>query len=373
MGLDYVKELVYKIADAVSGGEVVPIETAHISGVSYITIGEYGTQFLEHLASLGARVSVFTTSNPSAVDIGGALSVDEKIARGQERINKALRTMGVSTFYSCVPYEFVLTRQRTFHAWAESSAAAYINTFRDAWSDKNPGPLALLGAIAGFVPRTPLYTLEGRRPTALVEVKVGPLGSLEAGVVGALIGEKVGTGVPYVRGAVFKDEESRREFVAALSTYSAIVFAVVEGVTPNWREYREMWDPTDKVVISEEDVNAYIKEAGDVDAVYIGCPFADVDTVLWVLGEVSKRGAAKRPIYISTSPSTLKQLGKLVEKAAELNVKIFAGSCLVVSPHTRRFSSIATDSFKAAYYIPRLHGVKVVPCRRERCIDLAYG
>ena len=48
MGVEYVKEMVFKIADAVSGGEVVPIETAHVSGVSYLTIGEYGAQFLEH-------------------------------------------------------------------------------------------------------------------------------------------------------------------------------------------------------------------------------------------------------------------------------------------------------------------------------------
>ncbi|MEZ0319078.1 MAG: aconitase X [Pyrobaculum sp.] len=373
MGVEYVREMVFKIADAVSGGEVVPIETAHVSGVSYLTIGEYGAQFLEHLASLGVKVSVFTTSNPSAVDIGGVLEVEEEVLKGQRRIDAALRRLGVNTFYTCAPYEFILTRPRTFHAWAESNAITYINTFRDAWSDKNPGPLALLGAIAGFVPKTPLYTMEGRRPTALVRIEAGPLDSLDAGVVGALVGERLGSGVPYVQGAVFIDEESRREFAAAFSTYSSMVFAVIEGETPHWEEYRRGADFRDKITISPEDVGRYYKDLEVPEAVYLGCPFADVETALWVLSEVKKRGPAKRPIYISTSPSVARQLGRLVEEAARYNVKIFAGSCLVVSPHTRRLRAVATDSLKALYYIPRLHGVRAVPCKRSLCIDLAYA
>lgn len=371
---EYAVETVLKIADAVSGGEVVPIETAHVSGVSFLTVGEYGVEFLEFLASSGARVSVFTTSNPSALDVGGLLDVGGEVALGQARILKALRALGVSVVSSCAPYEFVFTRQRTFHAWAESNAITYINTFRDAWSDKNPGPLALLGAIAGFVPRTELYTLEGRRPTALVEVDVGVLGSLEAGVVGAIIGERLGVGVPYIRGVAFVDEEGRREFAGALSTYSSIVFAVLEGITPNWREYWGLADVRERVKIGREDVDRFLKDVEGVpDVVYLGCPFADLETVLWIASEVRKRGRAKRPIYVSTSPGVYGQLGRLVEELASLNVRVFAGSCLVVSPYTRRFRSVATDSLKAFYYIPRLHGVAVIPCRRERCIDLAYA
>jgi len=370
---EYAKEVVFKIADAVSGGEVVPVETAHVSGVSYITIGEYGAEFLEFLASSGAKVSVFTTSNPAAVDLGGVLEADDEVLRGQEKISRALRKLGVSTIFSCTPYDFVLTRPRTYHAWAESNAITYINTFRDAWSDKNPGPLALLGAIAGFVPKTSLYTLEGRRPTALVKLDVEPLDSLEAGIVGALLGERLGSGIPYLKNASFIDEESRREFAAALSTYSSMVFAVVEGVTPNWREYLNMAEFQDKIEISRSDVSSYLKDVEEPDLVYFGCPFADMDAVLWILNEVKKRGPAKRPIYISTSPGTYKQLGKLVKTAADLNVHIFAGACLVVSPFTRRFTRIATDSLKAVFYVPRLHGVKIFPCKRLQCIELAYA
>lgn len=370
---EYAREAVLKVADAVSGGEVVPIDTAHVSGVSYLTIGDHGVEFLKRLASLGARVSVFTTANPAAVDTGGVLEVDRRTAEAQREIIAALRALGVSVILSCAPYEFVLVRPRTAHAWAESSAAAYINTFKDAWTDKVPGPLALLSAIAGFAPRTQLYTPEGRRPTALVRVTFKPRDPLEAGIVGALIGERLGHGVPYVSGIRLPDEASRREFAAALSTYSSIVFAVIEGATPNWAEYARAADPGERIEIEGSDVQRLLRCAGVPDAVYVGCPLADAETVLWVINEVARRGPARRPVYVSTSPATYKLVERQARAALRLNVVILAGSCLVVSPHARRLKSIATDSAKAAFYISRLHGIRVSLCRREDCIKLAYA
>jgi len=110
---EYARDVVLKIADAVAGGQVVSVETAHVSGVSYLTIGDYGAEFLEFLASTGAKVSVFTTSNPAAVDLGGVLTVSDEVLRGQERIARALRALGVSVTFSCAPYDFILTRPRT--------------------------------------------------------------------------------------------------------------------------------------------------------------------------------------------------------------------------------------------------------------------
>ncbi|MEL9991021.1 MAG: aconitase X [Thermoproteus sp.] len=364
-------EAVRKIADAVSGGEVVEIETAHVSGVSYLTLGEYGVKFIEALASSGAKVKVFTTSNPAGYDVSSVLGVEPEFAMGQRRVIDAFLKIGVSPMLTCAPYEFLRVRPGTMHAWAESNAITYINTFRDAWSDKNPGPLALLAAIAGFVPKTAMYTFEGRRPTAYVEAKM-TVDPLKAGLVGAFVGETLGSGIPYFVGLVLDSEEARREFAAALSTYSSIIFAVVEGATPNWRRYLAEADFRDKISISEGDLSKYLKDVGNPDVVYLGCPHLDFETVVRLASYILGRGRAKKPIYISVSPGTYRALGNLAEKLREYNVHIFAGSCLVVSPYTRKYKVIATDSMKSVYYMPRLHGVKVMPCETLRCIDYAY-
>jgi len=360
-------ETILKIADAISNGEVVEIETAHVSGVSFLTIGKYGVEFLEHLS--GYKVSVFTTSNPIAVDLKGVLG---QLEEGQRRIINALRKMGVSITATCTPYEFVITRPRTYHAWAESSAVAYINTFRDAWSDKNPGPLALLAAITGYAPKTDLYREEGRRPTALVEAKMRVDGA-KAAALGALIGEAVESGIPYIKGVEMSSEEARREFAASLPTYSSIVFAIVEGYTPNWKRYREIADFVDRFSFDEGDIAKYFKDSFEPDLIYLGCPFLDLETALNILKTIKSRGPARKPIYISTSPGVLASLGELVDEMAKYNVRIFAGSCLVVSAAVRSFKTVATNSLKAAYYIKRLHGVEISPCYTEKCIELAYA
>lgn len=365
-------EAVRKIADAVSGGEVVEVETAHISGVSYLTLGEYGVRFIESLASSGARVKVFTTSNPAGVDISSVLEVPREFAAGQRRVIDAFVRMGISPISTCAPYEFLRVRPGTMHAWAESNAITYINTFRDAWSDKNPGPLALLSAIAGFAPRTEMYTLEGRRPTALVSVKI-KADPLKAGLLGALVGETLGSGIPFFSGLELPEEEAKREFAAALSTYSSIVAAVVEGITPNWKRYLAMAEFKDKLVVAEGDLSRYLKDMDNPDIIYIGCPHIDIDSLLRIAKIVLERGPARRPVYISTSPGVYGLLKELVDRLREYNVYVFAGSCLVVSPHTRKYRVIATDSMKSVYYIPRLHGVKAIPCETMKCIDYAYA
>ncbi|MGC8582887.1 MAG: aconitase X [Thermoproteus sp.] len=365
-------EAVRKIADAVSGGEVVDVETAHVSGVSYLTLGEYGVRFIEELAASGARVKVFTTSNPPGIDLHSLLEVPREFVTGQRRVIDAFLKMGISPISTCAPYEFLRVRPGTVHAWAESNAITYINTFRDAWSDKNPGPLALLSAIAGFVPKTEMYTLEGRRPTAEVRAEV-TADPLKAGLIGAFIGETLGSGIPYISGLALDGEEARREFAAALSTYSSIIFAVLEGITPNWRLYLAEADFRDKIAIAEEDLSKYLKDMDNPDVIYLGCPHLDIDTLLKLSKIIFERGRAKRPVYISTSPGVYGALKDLVNRLKEYNVYVFAGSCLVVSPYTRKFRAVATDSMKSIYYIPRLHGVKTIPCETIKCLDYAYA
>lgn len=371
-GRQYAIEAVLRIADAVSGGEVIEVETAHISGVSYLTLGEYGVRFIESLASSGARASIFATSNPLGLDLNSVLQIPPEFAAGQRRVVDAFIKIGISPISTCAPYEFIKTRPGTAHAWAESNAITYINTFRDAWSDKNPGPLALLAAVAGFVPKTEMYRLDGRRPTALVKAEV-EADALRAGLLGAYVGERLGAGVPYFTALGFRSEEAKREFAAALSTYSSMIFAVIERTTPNWRRYSELADFGDKLSISEEDLGRYLSGQGEPDAVYIGCPHLDLDTLLKIIRTVQDRGLAKKPIYISTSPGVYGLVKDAAESLRDKNVYIFAGSCLVISPYTRRFRTVATDSLKSVYYMPRLHGVRTIPCETLKCIEYAYS
>ncbi len=56
---------------------LIPIKWAHVSGVSYLTIGEYGLDFLKKISGArGTKFRVFTTVNPCGMDIENWDSLD---------------------------------------------------------------------------------------------------------------------------------------------------------------------------------------------------------------------------------------------------------------------------------------------------------
>ncbi|HOL08463.1 MAG TPA: aconitase X, partial [Methanomassiliicoccaceae archaeon] len=60
-------ELLVALGDIYGAERLVPIASAHLSGVSYKTIGEGGIGLLEEMAA-DARVCVPTTLNPAGMD-----------------------------------------------------------------------------------------------------------------------------------------------------------------------------------------------------------------------------------------------------------------------------------------------------------------
>ncbi len=374
----YAVEVLVEVSNALGNGKLIEVETAHISGVSYLTIGEWGIRFLEDVVRLGARFKVLTTVNPMSFDLEGIISIDGTARERQERIMSLLLSMGASTTFSCAPYDIVATREWTAHAWAESSASAYINTFRNAMSDKLPGPLALLAGLTGWAPYTPMYTFEGRVPKVSVRLGKVELDPLTAGLLGREIGIIAGDRVPLVRGRVkFVSEEARREFAASFSTYSTSVLAVIEGITPSWDRYVAAADIVEEASLDVAEIAKALRDSDPAssDAVLLGCPFMDLDSVLRIIGYIREKHGHRRariPIYITTSRFVVEALGPLVKNMEVQNVHIVGDACLVVSPYTRRFKRIATDSTKAAFYLPKLHGIYVDLCRPTECVDGAF-
>src|SRR3989442_2338615 len=81
-----------RLADA---PRLIPITSAHVSGVSYKLIGDPGLEFLEDFAR-DARVSVPTTVNPLGTDLAQwqALGLPPSVAEKQGRIASAYNSMG---------------------------------------------------------------------------------------------------------------------------------------------------------------------------------------------------------------------------------------------------------------------------------------
>jgi len=368
-------EFIVKVGEIMGAKALLDIETAHVSGVSYFTIGDPGLEFLEDLSNSGARFRVFTTINPAGFDVVRSIpGLDDHFMERQRRIIEAFRRMGASLWLTCAPYEYLKVRSGTYHAWAESNAVAYINAMHDAWSDKLPGPFAVLASIAGKVPAYGLYTLEGRVPTHIVRVRVKVMTTLMGGILGRVMSRLV-SGRPYVEG-LRGIRSIIKQLLSSFATYSPNPHMVIDGVTPNYKQYRNLMDRAEVVDIEEGDLEVR-PFSGNVDAVYMGCPQASMDEVMEIIEYVRSRNWARAriPVYVGTTPFVLKALGDdLVRRLDEANIHLITTTCPVVSPFMKNLGTarIATDSVKQAYYLPRMVGISYTECNGIECLEGAY-
>ena len=218
-----------RLADA---PRLVPITSAHVSGVSYKMIADPGLEFLEDFARDG-RVSVPTTVNPLGTDLAQwqALGVPPTFAERQGRIARAYEAMGVRRSFTCTPYLIGVRPTFGEHvAWAESSAVCFANSVLGARTNREGGPAALAAAIVGATPEYGLHTDEGRDPTVIVKVSLKPRG-IDYSLIGLVAGERVGDGLPFFRG--FRATEGDLKWLgAALASSGACSMFHLEGVTP---------------------------------------------------------------------------------------------------------------------------------------------
>ena len=360
-------EAVVKVGEALGADRLIDVDTVHISGVSYLNIGDAGLEYLQDLASGGARFRVFTTVNPSGTVYGEGA---DEFSRRQKAILDALLRMGASLWLTCTPYEFLRIPPESIHAWGESNAIAYINSVYDAYTEKLPGPFTVLVAIVGKVPRFGLYVRENRAPKAIVRVDA-ELNQVKAGMLGRIIGESLRGEVPYVDYRGHWDTKLLKSFLASYATYSPNPLAIIGGVNPNWRSYLGMVDKADRIVVKDEDLK-YVEPA-DYDALFIGCPHADLDEVREVV-EVMRRlnfRRLKKPLIISTSRFVKSLISSEdLRRLEEANVIVITDTCPVVSPIMVKLGirRVATPSHKAIFYMPRLVNVDALPCSLEECL-----
>jgi len=333
---------------------LIPITSAHLSGVSYKTIGEGGISFLEEMAEDG-RVSVPTTLNPMGMDAERwrEMGVDAHFAERQLHILSLYERMGVETNCTCTPYLLGNRPNVGDHvAWAESSALAFANSVLGARTNREGGPGALAAAIVGRTPNYGLHLDSNRRATHVVEVEQG-IGKEEWSLVGHAVGRRLGSCIPYFRG-LDNDVNGLKALAAAMAASGSVAMFMVEGVTP---EQPVTLEGLPVVRISRQDIEATVQRlrAGDrPDLIAIGCPHlseSEMKELAAYLDGKSRKGGTE--VWFCTSRGVWLRCPK--ERAVlERFGKVLCDTCVVVAPIEGLHRVTASDSAKAYAYLPGL-------------------
>ena len=372
-------EILTTLGDIFDAECMVDVVGVQIAGVSYANLGEAGLEYLTELAEDG-KVRVLTTLNPAGMDRENwqALGIDKDFAKNQNRAIEAFAKMGIITTCSCTPYLIGNTPHFGQHiAWAESSAVCYSNSVIGAKTNREGGPSALASALTG---KTPLYGYhldENRHGQVLINVKAQIKGTDEFGVLGKIIGDKLGElekKIPYITGISSATVEELKSFCASVATYGGTALFHMEGITPEFNNYPKPEELVfDITQVDLEKTRAELIDSDiEIDFVSIGCPHASIHEIAQV-SKLLEGKKVKKEFWITTARPTKRiadetGYSKIIEDAG---AKFAADTCCVVAPIKGRFKGIMVDSAKACYYGRAKNKFKVKIGTIEECVEEA--
>jgi predicted aconitase len=368
--------LLVRLGEIYDADKMIPIGSVQVAGVSYKSIGDPGTEFLEDMAEKGARVKVLTYLNPAGMDLENwkEYGFPEDFAKNQLRIMNAFKKMGIVVTSTCTPYlAGNLPRFREHIAWSESSAVSFSNSVIGARTNREGGPSALAGAICGVTPNYGLHLWEKRQPTIKVKVKTDLNFNSDFGALGWYVGKQVKNNIPYFTGIKYANTDQLKALGAAMAASGAVALYHVEDITPE-SDLIEKKD-LETISVGKDELKETYKKLNtgkEPDIVIFGCPHASLREISTVADKLEGK-SLKKPVWICTSRMVKEAAERMGynEIIAKAGGSVIADTCMVVSPiETMGYKTTGVNSGKAANYLPGF-------CKQEVCFsnidDLVEG
>jgi predicted aconitase len=343
-------ELLVALGKVFGAERLVPIKSAQVSGASYKTIGEYGLQWL---SSLDAKAVVPAVLNPIGMPRGRwqEMGVDPDFAQKQQAVVAAYERLGIGIECTCTPYYLRETDFGDHLAWSESSAVSYANSVIGARTNREGGPGALAAALVGKTPCYGLHLEQNRKPQLVIDVKADTKdwSIADYGALGYHAGKLVGNRIPYFTG-IRPDKDQLKGLGAAMAATGAVALYHVAGVTPE--AVKAPFDLTglDTITVEPAEIRNLFKEI-PVDAVAVGCPQCS-PAELEEIARLLKGKVVSMPFYVFAAQGVIDKNQRTVDAIEKSGARVFADTCMVVSPVMEQYEAIMVNSGKALAYVP---------------------
>ena len=364
-------ELLVALGKVFGAERLVPIRSAQVSGASYKTIGEYGLQWL---SSLNAKAVVPAVLNPIGMprERWQEMGVSEDFAKKQQAVVAAYERLGIGLECTCTPYYLRETSYGDHLAWSESSAVSYANSVIGARTNREGGPGALAAALIGKTPCYGLHLANNRKPQVIVRVQADTRDWSIAhyGALGYHTGKLVGNRIPFFSG-LNPDSDRLKALGAAMAATGAVALYHVEGITPEALKVPFDYSGLEIIAVESGEVEALFKDL-PVDAVALGCPHCSPAE----LNSIAKLLTGKlvtKPLYVFAAQGVIDTNRKTVDSIEKSGARVYADTCMVVSPVMEQYSAIMVNSGKALAYVPDMCGAVARIGTIEECIAVATG
>ena len=308
--LQKVMETVVLYGEALAAEQLIDIEGPGHFVIPWCSPGiAPPIEMLEKLVSAGLKSKYPVTLDPYApldfenlnLELDVEIEINE-MYKDQERYDELMIELGLrdKDAYTCNPYQPEVGNIPEFGmilAWSESTCAVYANSVIGARTNRNGAIMDLLSNIVGKTPHTEYLADEGRKAAWLIEIKTNEIPNPQ--LLGALIGQKVVSDVPFISGLEnFLGEginDASRDYLqemgTACATYGAVGLFHVENITPEAAAQGRNLLVSDytRYTIMDEDIRRlfhsypllWTDNSAKPETCYIGCPHLSYRQMSW--------------------------------------------------------------------------------------------
>ena len=374
--------LLIDLGKAAKANRLVPVTSAHVSGVSPLTGGDGLIKFLEDLVSDSDGTAVVETSlNSAGCDRNRFEEMDIPVkdyVEKQQMILDAYEKLGIELSLSCTPYDNILDKGNA--SWAESNAVCFANSYSELRTNRESGLSALATSLSGYTPEYGLLLDENRIPNIKINVLCELNEPVDYSILGDWIGKQIDPKwklefgpIPHIHGINEFDLESKKALTAASANYgSALLFVDSFTRNPDKTNYQAEID------FNYEDLQKRYSELAPktkVDLVTIGCPQASIEEIERTAELVDGKEIPDKRLWVFTSAINFDKAKKegyvdIIESAGGM---VLRETCPeVVHYNHDKVKHILTNSMKAEHYLKSgLNSINTSVSRLSECIKFA--
>lgn len=362
-------KILTRLGDLFGATRLIPIQSAHVSGVSYKNIGDTAIDFLNEFASKGGRTQVLTTLNPSSFDQEYLLKrYPKEFTAKQTRIIELYEKMLIKPTMTCTPYYLRKIKTGQHLAWAESSAVVYANSILNAWTNREGAPSALAAAIVGKTPNYGVHQHENRQPNVMIKVETGLQTEMDYGALGIHLGKLLKDKIPAFEGLRGSDDNLKQLGAAMAASGMTTLF---HAQAPKKK------DKLETISIESRDIEEARSSLCTTDQtpnlVLIGCPHCSTSEVKSIAQKLEgKRVNKNTELWICASRHVKDRSRSYVDIIERAGGHVICDTCVIVSwIKNLGVHTLMTNSAKTAFYAPTLNEVEVKLAPQEQCIQAA--
>ena len=154
-----------------------------------------------------------------------------------------------------------------------------------------------------------------------------------------------------------------------MAATGAVALYHVDNITPEAKKTGYDLSGLEVISVESSEIDGLFTRI-QVDAVAVGCPHCSPAELIRIAGLLEGK-TVTRPFYVFAAQGVIDKNLETVSRIERSGARVFADTCMVVSPVMERYPAIMVNSGKALAYVPDMCGAIARIGSIQECVEVA--